>query len=156
MQPPMFTPEMQRRQDAEHLRLLAIFHFVVAGFAALGIGFLAVHYAIMRSVLTNPQIIHQLHSPPNQMPPELFNHFVQYLVWFYALFAVLLAVAALCNLLSGFFLLHRTHRVFSLIVAALNCLQIPFGTILGVFTILVLIRPSVRQTYEAESQRPGF
>lgn len=35
---------------------------------------------------------------------------------------------------------------------SLNCLQIPFGTILGVFTILVMSRNSVRAAYERTNQ----
>lgn len=37
----------------------------------------------------------------------------------------------------------------TLIVSGLNCLQIPFGTVLGVFTLVVLLRDSVREAYEA-------
>jgi hypothetical protein len=51
------------------------------------------------------------------------------------------------NVLSGLFLLRKTNRLFSLIVAGLDCLQIPFGTALGVFTIVVLSRETVRQLY---------
>ena len=57
-------------------------------------------------------------------------------------------MAAIGNLLSGLYLRARKYRMFSIIVAALNCLQIPFGTVLGVFTIVVLVRESVRELYE--------
>jgi hypothetical protein len=39
-----------------------------------------------------------------------------------------------------------------LIIAVLNCLQIPFGTALGVFTIIVLSRDSVRELYSRDDQ----
>ena len=35
----------------------------------------------------------------------------------------------------------------ALIVAGLECMMMPFGTVLGVFTIIVLLRPSVRQLF---------
>ena len=47
--------ETQQRRDREHLKLLAIFHFVFAGLAFVGIGFLCVHYAIMHTVFANPE-----------------------------------------------------------------------------------------------------
>lgn len=59
------------------------------------------------------------------------------------------------NVLSGFFLLQKRNRLFSLIIGGLNCLQIPFGTALGVFTILVLSRDSVRQLYAGETAAPA-
>jgi hypothetical protein len=34
-------------------------------------------------------------------------------------------------------------------VAALSCAFMPFGTVLGVFTIVVLVRPSVKQLFES-------
>ena len=41
----------------------------------------------------------------------------------------------------------KTSRFF-LVVAAINCLHMPLGTVLGVFTIIVLIRQSVVELYE--------
>ena len=61
----------------------------------------------------------------------------------------LLAAACVANMLSGVFLRQRKCRVFSLVVAGLDCLQIPFGTALGVFDFIVLLRDSVRQSYAA-------
>ena len=51
------------------------------------------------------------------------------------------------NVLSGLFLRARKHWTFSIVVAAIDCLHFPLGTVLGVFTIIVLIRPSVRELY---------
>ena len=53
------------------------------------------------------------------------------------------AAGAAVNLYSGLFLRKQTHRTFSLVVAGLDCLLIPWGTVLGVFTIVVLTRDSV-------------
>ena len=48
---------------------------------------------------------------------------------------------------SGHCIQQRRHRLFSIAIGALNCLSIPFGTLLGVFTIMVLERASVRELY---------
>ena len=56
------------------------------------------------------------------------------------------------NVLSGLFLLKKRNRLFSLIIGGLNCLQIPFGTALGVFTLLVLSRDSVRHLYSGGTE----
>ena len=129
----------QRKADAEHLRLLAIFHFVVAGLAIVGIGFLLLHYVMMHEVISNPGLWkNQKGCGP---PPE---QFLSMFKWFYLFFAALLVAGGVANLISGIFIRKRINRVFSLIVAGINCLQFPFGTILGVFTFVVLLRDSVR------------
>lgn len=69
--------------------------------------------------------------------------------WFYIVFGAWLASSGILNLLSGVFIGRKRYREFSLVVAFINCVHIPFGTVLGVFTIIVLLRPSVREVYEA-------
>ena len=75
--------------------------------------------------------------------------------WFYLTGAVWFASSGVLNLISGICLRARKGRTFSLVVAGLNCLHIPLGTVLGVFTIIVLIRDSVRELYAASGAPPG-
>lgn len=70
-------------------------------------------------------------------------------VLFYFIMGVALVVVSVLNLLSGLFLRQRKHRTFSLVVAGLDCIQIPLGTALGVFTLIVLLRDSVRDMYRS-------
>jgi hypothetical protein len=149
-QPAIVTPTSvplpvldQQKRDIEHIRLVAILHFVFGGLAMLGILFLLIHYFILHTVFANPDL---WKSQPNSTPPP--KEFFEVFVWMYVFVGLLLASACLLNLLSGFFLLKRRHRVFSLVIAGLNCLQIPFGTALGILTILVLLRDSVRELYD--------
>lgn len=51
--------------------------------------------------------------------------------------------------MSGWLIRERRGRVFSLIVAGLDCMCLPFGAILGVFTFMVLLRASVAELYDA-------
>ena len=132
----------QRKIDADHLRLLGIFHFVAAGMTVLGIAFLCLHYAFMHAMMTDPQM---WKHPSNGGPPPA--EFLSIFVWFYVVMGTMLVIAGIANLLSGLFMQKRKNRVFSLIVAGFNILQFPFGTILGVFTIMVLLRDSVREAY---------
>ena len=55
---------------------------------------------------------------------------------------------------AGRCLQRRRHRTFTFVMAGINCLHVPFGTALGVFTIIVLQRPSVAALYAA-SQHVG-
>jgi len=139
--PPL--PRDQRKVDADHLKLLSIFHFIGAGFALLGLLFLLVHYAMFHAVLANPKM---WENQKQGLPPaEIFSMFK----WFYLVVAVWFVGSGVLNVLSGLCMRARKHRTFSTVVAGINCLHIPLGTVLGVFTIIVLLRDSVRELYEA-------
>lgn len=136
-------PRDQRKIDADHLKLLSVFHFVGAGLALLGILFLLAHFAMFHAFLSNPKMWKdQKQTPP---PAEFFAIFK----WFYLVFGFWFFASGALNVISGFCLRARRHRTFSLIVAGINCVHIPLGTVLGVFTIIVLIRDSVRELYDA-------
>ena len=134
--------QSQQKRDREHVRLLSIFHFIFAGLALLGIAFLCLHYFILHTVFSNPDL---WKAQREAVPPP--KAFLDAFIWFYLFMGVILLAGLVLNVLSGLFLWQRRHRVFSLIIGGLNCLQIPFGTGLGVFTIIVLSRDSVRELY---------
>jgi hypothetical protein len=148
--PATLTPEFlaqQQKRDREHLKLISIFHFIFGGFALLGIAFLAMHYAFMRAVFANPEMWKNQNQPMPFSPTDFLNDFV----WFYVLIGVLLLAGLVLNVLSGLFLWQRRHRMFSLVIAGMNFLQVPLVTVLGFFTILVLSRESVRDLYPSSS-----
>jgi hypothetical protein len=135
-----------RNGDVEQLRLLGIFHFVAAGLSFVGVGFLFLHYVMMHAILASPAAW----KNPNgggPSPQQFFDIFK----WFYLIFGMLAIAGGLGNLLSGLFIVKRKFRLFSMIMAAVNCIMVPFGTILGVFTLVVLLRDSVRKAYEPPS-----
>jgi hypothetical protein len=60
---------------------------------------------------------------------------------------------------AGLCLSRRRRPTFCMIIAAINCIFVPIGTVLGVFTILVLSRPSVKELFAAQDRvedRFGF
>jgi hypothetical protein len=140
--PALPVNDRQQIIDGEHINLLSIFHFVLAGLTVVGILFLFLHYFIMSTIFMNPDFWKSQKSAP-PFPQEFFKVFI----WFYLFMGAIFAAAGVLNLLSGFFLRQRRHRTFSMVVAGLNCVQIPFGTVLGIFTIMVLSRNSVREHY---------
>jgi hypothetical protein len=140
--PPVLAGDPQARRDAEHLKLLAIFHFMLAALGLLGIAFLALHLVFMSAFFTNPEMWKNSKSGP---PPEILFKFM---LGGYAFGVVVILTGGFLNLLSGLFIRKRRHRMFSIIIGGLNCLHVPFGTLLGVFTILILSRDSVRKIYE--------
>jgi len=70
----------------------------------------------------------------------------------YAVVGFSIILGTVLNILAAMFLRQRKHRVFTMVVAGLICLQFPFGTALGVFTFVVLMRESVRESYARLAQ----
>ena len=129
-------------QDLEHLRLLSIFHYVVAGLSALFSCMFLFHVGIGLAMLLAPE---KFADKQNFHGPPLF------LGW---LFIILGSLAILfgwtfagCIAVAGRFLAKRKHYLFCLVMGGIACLFMPFGTVLGVFTIFVLIRPSVKAMF---------
>ena len=136
-------------QDKEHLQLLAIFHRVVAGLAAL-FSFFPLLYTTIGAIFIFAAR-HGTPKPGEEPPPEFIG-------WIFAVIGSLLFLLgiaiAICILVAGRSLAKRTRYWFALVVACIECLFIPFGTILGVFTIVVLSRESVKALFST-AQAPG-
>jgi hypothetical protein len=138
----------QRKIDADHLKLVGVFHLVLAGLTLLGLGFLFLHWFFLHTLFTNPELMKGAKDGP---PPAQFFAIFK---WFYLFFGGCIVTAGLLNAVSGWCILKRRARIYSLVVAGLNCAIIPIGTTLGVFTFVVLLRDSVREAYEAARTPP--
>jgi hypothetical protein len=125
--------------DEQQLQLLEIFHYVVGGLTALFSCFPMLHLALGIAMVTG--------SLDGKSPPPAF------LGWFFIFLALCLILSgwiiAGCLVVAGRKLRKRASRTFCLVVAGMACLIMPFGTILGVFTIIVLMRDSVKALFEA-------
>jgi hypothetical protein len=132
--------------DGQHLNLLSVLHFVGAGFALLAVAFVILHYALFSSLMNNPALWAK--NPAAAPPPGFFDIFK----WLYVVLGGWSATSLVLNLLAGFYLRAQKHRTFCFVVSATNCLHMPLGTILGIFTIIVLARDSVRIAFDARAR----
>jgi hypothetical protein len=80
--------------------------------------------------------------------------------WVLPLVGAVLATVMLVILTSGLLLLYaglalrrRKHYTFLLVMAALSCMAIPYGTLLGIFTFIVLQRPAAKVLF---GRTPAF
>jgi len=129
--------------DQEHLRLLVIFHYVLAGITALFACMPLIHIALGLFFLLAPD--EMMKDSQGEGPPPFIGWFF---VIFGSLFVLMGWVVAVLTYLSGRYMARRTKRVFSLVMAGVQCAFVPFGTVLGIFTLIVLLRDSVRRLYE--------
>jgi hypothetical protein len=128
-------------RDEEHLRLLSVFHYVVAVCSALFALFPAIYLVFGLIMLLAPASF----KDNNGQPPPVFMAWIFIAIgcvfillgWTFAAFVVA----------AGRFLARRKHYTFCLAMAGVECLFMPFGTVLGVFSVIVLCRESVRELF---------
>jgi hypothetical protein len=134
-----------KQQDAEYLKLLAIFHYVLAGMMALWGSFPIIHFLFGIAILFGDFI----EAKPGEPDPALFG------VLFALMAGAFITVGwslALCTFMAGRCLALRRNYTYCLIVAGvMAAICTPFGTVLGVFTIIVLMRPSVKEAFGVSS-----
>lgn len=142
--------EKRRERDEQHLGLLTIFNYVYAALQAvygLMFGAMYVLFGVFAMAMPNTA------GPgapgggggPSGAPPTFFGGFficmgVGAMLFILAL-AAGTAVCARC-------LSQRRGRIFCFIMSGINCTQAPMGTVLGVFTIIVLAHDGVRELFE--------
>ena len=135
------TPNPQQILDNEHLKLLSIFHYVMGGLSALFGCIPIIHVVLGLVFLLAP---HAFGEGPNQPPP-----FIGWLLLLLGGCFILFAWAyALLVLFAGRCIAQRKRHTYCFIVACVECLWVPFGTCLGVFTMLVLNRASVKALFK--------
>ena len=135
-------------KDAEHLRLLAIFHYVFAGMVALGSLFPFIHFVLGLTFLSASQgsEFGDMGGPPVAIA-WVFIVVSSALILGGLTVAVLIAHA-------GNSLRDRKRYTYCTVVAAICCMLMPIGTALGVFSLVVLMRESVKLEFEG-TQTPA-
>ena len=127
-------------QDEEHLRLLSVFHYVVGGLLAIFACVPIIHLAMGLLMVFAPQVF----GPAKNTPPP-------FLGWFFIVFAGVFIVAgwvmAILIAWAGRCLQRRRRYMFCLVMACVACVFMPFGTVLGAFTLIVLLRPTVKAMF---------
>lgn len=134
-------------QDDEQLKLLSVFHYVVGGMVAFFSLMPMIHLIFGIVILVSPETIAQQGQPPPAFLGGLLVGIASALI----LVGLTLAGAIIA---TGRFLSRRRHYMWCLIVGGIECIFMPIGTALGVFTIIVLMRQSVKNAFaEAEQGR---
>jgi hypothetical protein len=163
---PYYSPT-PNSTDLSHLRTLSICHYVWGGLTML-FSCICIIYIVMgiwlarggpanatwtTSTTTNsgvtfstPVITQQ--SPP---PPPAFGYMIAAMGGCAVIFGWALGTL---TIISGRRLAHQRSRIFSMVMAGINCIYFPLGTLLGIFTIVVLARDSVKQLYLISAANP--
>jgi hypothetical protein len=137
------TPPVVANKDEEHLKLLATFHYVIAVLGGLFACLPLLHVGMGVMMIAKPEVFNQ---GQNVQPAPAWAGYMFIVMG--GFFVLLGWATSICTFLSGRYLAQRRKRMFSFVMAAILCMFVPFGTVLGVFTIIVLSRDSVQRLYE--------
>lgn len=129
-------------KDYEHLKWLSVGFYVYAGLTALFACFPFIHLFVGIAMVSGS------FDDGKNPPPPFFG-------WFFigiaSVFILLGFALAICNFLAGKYLKQQTKYTFCFVIAVINCMFAPLGTILGIFTIIVLLRDSVKALFEGQN-----
>lgn len=128
-------PPVRRPDDAGHLKILAICHFVYAGLNALSSCIPIVYFNFFGGLFA---------FAANDQGDPAAATIGWVFVFIGGLITLLIWTITALIAFAGRNLLERRGRLYCVVVAALMCINVPLGTVLGVFTLIVLSRPSVR------------
>ena len=143
-------PEEIDRQsvvDEEHLKLLSLGFMVSAGIGAF-FGLFGLIYVFFGMVIS-VALAHAPMSAKTGGPPPAF------IGWIFAgmglLFLLIGGAVALARFWAARCVKQRRSRTYCMVIAAIGCLEFPYGTALGVLSLMVLGRPSVAKRFAANS-----
>lgn len=132
--------------EDQNLRLLSIFHYVVAGLAAVFSLF-----PIFHVVIGMMMVFGKLDDGPSP-PPAVLG-------WLFALMGMAIIVLGLafaaCYAYAGVCLARRRYYMYCLVMAGIGCMFMPFGTVLGVFTIVELQKEPVKRMFMSGGTAPS-
>lgn len=146
--------------DAEHLGALSIGHFILSAFALLGAVPVVVYGAAGAKLVDElgsdlSMAMGDIPGHPGTSPfggssDTMIQDLGTLLTTMIVASVILALVAAIHLLLVGIQIRRRRWWTFCYLTGWGECLMFPFGTILGVFTIIVLSRPSVKRLFGVE------
>jgi len=126
-------------KDESQLNLISIFYYVVAAIAGLFSCMPFIHITIGIAMLSGV-----MDSSSGEAPPE-------FLGWIFIIAGAIVALMGFTYtvllILTGRWLSQRRRYTFCIVMAGISCMFMPFGTILGIFTIIVLSRPEVKALF---------
>jgi hypothetical protein len=162
MSPPALSEAEEQLIVRDRLRWLAIGFYVKGAVAAVFVSFFLIHLVMMLAFSFMPESAwnqppksattaestsvtpSSAPRPVNQGPPVVM----------FRIFAGVLGVIILLGwtlggltIYAGRCLHKRTHRTFILVMAAVNCPFIPWGTLLGIATFMLLQKPLARREF---------
>ena len=141
--------------ETGHLKILSVFHFVLAGFFVIYL-ILPIVYFAMGCLMLSEGFSSEMFGAYgySNYAPDMDQFMMAYFramsvlfVVFSAIWFCFAAAFIVCMILAGVNLLKKRHYYYCMVMAAIATLIPVFGTLLGVFTIIELCKPEVKAAF---------
>jgi hypothetical protein len=136
--PPPVPPPSLTAEDVSHLKILAICHYVYGGLLIFTGLIFTLYIGFGALIMTKPEIFDNNRNGP---PPDFLGPLIAGLG---VVLVLLFAAVGVTMIFAGRSLSRHRNWMFCMVMACLVLLNIPMGTVLGIFTIIVLNRPQVK------------
>ena len=126
-------------RDQSHLNTLSVCYYILSGLTAL-YGCIPIIHLILGIVFVTqaPRMGHG--GPPVAIGWIFIGVGLMIILFAWTMAAMLFTTAR--------YIKQRRGYTFCFVIACIACLQMPMGTVLGIFTIVVLQRPGVRAQFK--------
>jgi hypothetical protein len=128
-------------EDTNNIDLLSLFHYILCGITALFSCIPFIHVFVGLAIVSGKFFKDNNGSGP----PSCFG-------WLFVIMGAAIILigwsTAACMIIAGRKLKKRKNRIFCTVVAGIECMLMPLGTILGVFTLIALSKDSVRELFD--------
>ncbi len=128
------------RSNSDLISIVSIFHYVLGGFQMLFslIGFVYVAMGIL-------MVTGVLDSAKGESPPAELG-------WIFTgvgvVFVLIFLAIGFFTIRTGINMSRRKHRTFCIVIDAILCMMIPFGTIVGIFGLVLLSKSETAKEFE--------
>jgi hypothetical protein len=133
--------------DVRYLNLIAAFHIIAGLVAGIFSCLPLINLSMGLSMLSDipKMIVQDIALSPFALLPIMFT-----------LLPILIMVIgwmfAVAMLLNGYYIKNRLWHTYCLVIGGVETIFMPFGTILGVFTIIVLTKPNIKKLFDLDEE----
>lgn len=129
----------------QDIHLIRIFHYLMGGLTGLASLIPIIHIGI-------GFFIRKAEAPTDNPQEAIIFDMVSNMFIVIGATVVIVGLAtSICIVLAGRFLAQHRHYHFCLVIACLQCLNMPLGTALGIYTIITLNKPEVKEMFGVTS-----
>ena len=125
-----------KKADSDKLLIVSIFHYVIAAFQMF-FSLAGLIYITMGILIANGTM--EASKTTTAPPVEMGWIFI-------VLGAILVTVfftMSILTLKTGINISKRKHRTFCIVIDSILCLWVPFGTLVGIFGLVLLTKPEM-------------
>ena len=128
------------KQNGDMISLVSIFHFVLGGFQML-FSLVGLVYVAIGAMMASGAMESTKGNPP---PPELG--------WIFGgvgvVFVLVFITVGFLTIRTGINIRRRRRRTFCMVIDSILCLMVPFGTIVGIFGLVLLTKAETVKEFE--------